>query len=88
MRTTHKGWEDCGNAPVRVDAACQIIVACDVRNAPNDTQQAEPLAQATLATLADAGSELPTEESGATEASPATLAHGYDSEAAGQALET
>ena len=57
--------------------ASQIIVAYDVRNAPNDKQQAEPLAQATLATLADAGIELPTDESGATEAIPATLDNGY-----------
>src|SRR6266699_950236 len=49
MRTNNKGWDYCGNAQVRVDAACQIIVACDVSNAPNDKQQAEPLAQATLA---------------------------------------
>ncbi len=77
MRTNNKGWEYCGNAPVRVDAACQIIVACDVSNAPNDTQQAEPLAQAILATLAAAGIELPTEALGATEALPATLDNGY-----------
>ncbi len=88
MRTNNKGWEYCGNAQVRVDAACQIILACDVSNAPNDKQQAEPLAQATLATLADAGIELPTDESGATEAIPATLDNGYYSEAAVQALET
>jgi transposase len=88
MRTNNKGWEYCGNAQVSVDAACQIIVACDVSNAPNDKQQAEPLAQATLATLADAGIELPTDESGATEAIPATLDNGYYSEAAVQALET
>ena len=71
-----------------MDAACQIIVACDVSNAPNDKQQAEPLAQATLATLADAGIERPTDASGATVAIPATLDHGYESEAAVQALET
>jgi transposase len=88
MRTNNKGWEYCGNAQVSVDAACQIILACDVSNAPNDKQQAEPLAQATLATLADAGIELPTDESGATEAIPATLDNGYYSEAAVQALET
>jgi len=88
MRTTNKGWEYCGNAQVSVDAACQIIVACDVSNAPNDKQQAEPLAQATLATLADAGIELPTDEAGATAAIPATLDNGYYSEAAVQALET
>jgi transposase len=88
MRTNNKGWEYCGNAQVSVDAACQIIVACDVSNAPNDKQQAEPLAQATLATLADAGIELPTDEVGATAAIPATLDNGYYSEAAVQALET
>ncbi len=88
MRTNNKGWESCGNAPVRVDAACQIIVACDVSNAPNDTQQAEPLAQAILATLAAAGIELPTDALGATEALPATLDNGSESEAAVQALET
>src|SRR5467141_2933174 len=61
MRTNNKGWEYCGNAHVSVDAACQIILACAVSNAPNDTQQAEPLAQAIVATLAAAGIELPTE---------------------------
>jgi hypothetical protein len=88
MRTTNQGWESCGNAPVRVDAACQSIVACDVSHAPNDTQQAEPLAPAILATLADAGIELPTDESGAPEALPATLDNGSYREAAVQALET
>src|SRR5712664_67658 len=28
MRTNNKGWEYCGNAPVSVDAAHQIILAC------------------------------------------------------------
>ena len=88
MRTNNKGWEYCGNAQASVDAACQIILACDVSDASNDKQQAEPLAQATLATLADAGIELPTDESGATAAIPATLDNGYYSEAAVQVLET
>jgi len=88
MRTNNKGWEYCANAQASVDAACQIILACDVSNAPNDKQQAEPLAQATLATLTDAGIELPTDVSGATAAIPATLDNGYYSEAAVQALET
>ena len=87
-RTNNKGWEYGGNAPGSVDAACQISVACDVSNAPNDTQQAEPWAQAPLAPLADAGIERPTEAAGATEAIPATLDNGYESEAAVQALET
>lgn len=88
MRMHNKGWESCGNAQVRVDAACQIILACDVSDAANDKQQAEPLAQATLATLAKASIGLPTDEAGTTKAIPATLDNGYDSEAAVQALAT
>jgi len=87
MRTNNKGWEYCGNAQASVDAACQIIVACDVTDAPNDNQQAEPMAQATRATLAQAGIALPQDEAGQAQAIPATLDDGYDSEAATQALE-
>jgi transposase len=88
MRMNNKGWEYCGNAQVSVDEACQIILACDMSDAANDKQQAEPLAQATLATLADASIVLPTDEAGTTKAIPATLDNGYYSEAAVQALET
>ena len=88
MRTNHKGWEYCGNAPARVDGACQSIVACDVTDASNDKQPAEPVAQATLANLAQAGMQRRQDELGLTQAIPATLANGYDSEAAGEALET
>ncbi len=70
-----------------MDATCQIIWACDVTDASNDKQQAEPVAQATLATLAQAGIERPKDESGKALAIPATLDNGYDSEAAAQALE-
>src|SRR5881296_2218601 len=87
MQTNHKGWEYCGNAQVSVDATCQIILACDVTDASNDKQQAEPVAQATLATLAQAGIALPKAESGAAQAIPATLDNGYYSETAVQALE-
>jgi transposase len=87
MRTNNKGWEYCGNAQASVDAACQIIVACDVTDAPNDKQQAEPMAQATRATLAQAGIVLPQDEAGQSQAIPATLDNGYYSEAAVQALE-
>jgi transposase len=87
MRTNNKGWEYCGNAQASVDAACQIIVAGDVTGAPNDKQQAEPMAQATRATLAQAGIELPQDEAGQAQAIPATLDNGYYSEAAAQALE-
>lgn len=88
MRTNNKGWDYCGNAQASVDGACQIILACDVTEASNDKQQAEPLAQATRATLAQAGIERPTDESGTTQAIPATLDNGYYSEAAVEALET
>jgi len=87
MQTKNKGWDDCGNAQASVDEACQIILACDVSDAPNDKQQAEPMARATLANLAQAGIERPTDESGAPRAIPATLDNGYYSEAAAQALE-
>ena len=88
MRTNNKGWEYCGNAQASVDGACQIILACDVTDASNDKQQAEPIAQATLATLAQAGMERPTDESGTPQALPATLDNGYSSEAAVETLET
>jgi len=88
MRTKNKGWDDCGNAQARVDGTCQIIVACDVTDAPNDQQQAAPLAQATQANLTPAGIERPTDEAGAPHAIPATLDNGYDSEAAVETLET
>src|SRR5438270_370841 len=77
MQTNNKGWEYCGNAQVSVDATCQIILACDVTDASNDKQQGEPVAQATLATLAQAGIALPKDESGAAQAIPATLDNGY-----------
>jgi hypothetical protein len=87
MRTNNTGWEYCGNAPASVEATCQIILACDVTDASHDTQQAEPLAQATLATLAQAGMERPKDEAGKASAIPATLEKGYYREAAAPALE-
>ena len=88
MRTNNKGWEYCGNAQASVDGACQIIVACDVTAASNDKQQAEPMAQATLAPLSQAGLECPKDASGIAQAIPVTLDNGYYSEAAVEALET
>ena len=87
MRTNNKGWDYGGNAQASVDATCQIILACDVTAASNDKQQAEPMAQATLSTLAQAGIARPQGEAGAAQAIPATLDNGYDSEAAVEALE-
>src|SRR5881296_4752298 len=86
MRTNNKGWEYCGNAQASVDATCQIILACDVTDASNDKQQAAPVAQATLAILAQAGIERPKDASGALQPIPATLDSGYDSETAVQGL--
>src|SRR4029453_436163 len=88
MQTNNTGWEYCGNAQVSVDGTCQIILACDVTDAPNDTQQAKPLAQATQANRAQAGIEPPQDEAGKAHAIPATLDNGYDSEAAVEALAT
>ncbi len=56
--------------------ASQIILACDVTDASHDKQQAEPVAQATLANLAQAGIERPQDELGLTQAIPATLDNG------------
>jgi len=87
MQTNTTGWEYCGNAQVSVDEACQLSLACDVTEAANDKQQAVPVAQATLANLAQAGLERPKDEAGAAQAIPATLDSGYYSEGAVQALE-
>jgi len=86
MQTNNKGWEYGGNAHVSVDGACQIILACDVTDASNDKQQAAPMAQAILATLAHAGIERLKDASGALQPIPATLDSGYDSETAVQGL--
>jgi transposase len=88
MRTNNKGWDYCGNAQASVDETCQIILSCDVTDASNDKQQAEPMAQATLATLSQAGLERPRDDTGAAQAIAATLDSGYYSEAAVAALET
>ena len=87
MQTNNKGWDYCGNAQASVDGAYQIIVACDVTDATNDKQQAEPMGQAILETLKQAEMALPRNEAGEVHAIPATLDSGYYSEAAPQALE-
>ena len=87
MHTTNNGWEYCGNAPARVDGACQILLACAVPDAAHDQQPAVPVAQATRPPLAQAGIAPPQDEAGPAHAIPATLDNGYYSEAAAQALE-
>ena len=87
MRTNNKGWDYCGNAQVSVDAAYQIIVACNVTAESNDKQQAAPMAQWTMAHLGQAGIMRPTDATGAVQKIPATYDSGYDSEAAAMAVE-
>src|SRR5262244_3889148 len=87
MRTNNKGWEYCGNAQASVDAAYQIIVACDVTIESNDTQQAEPMARMTVASLAQAGIVPPKDATGAMQKIPATYDSGYYSAAAAAAVE-
>src|SRR5499426_4499625 len=87
MRTNNKGWDYCGNAQASVDAAHQIIVACDVTAESNDKQQAEPMAQLTVASLEQAGIVPPKDTTGAAQKIPATYDSGYYSAAAAAAVE-
>src|SRR5215475_8138290 len=87
MRTNNKGWEYCGIAQASVDAAYQIIVACDVTAEANDKQQAEPLAHLTVASLEQAGIVPPKDATGTAQQIPATYASGYDSAGAAAAVE-
>jgi hypothetical protein len=70
-----------------VAGAWQLICACDVTDAANDAQQAEPVAPATRAPLAPAASERPKDESGALQPIPATLDSGSYRETAVQGRE-
>jgi transposase len=87
MRTNNKGWEYCGNAQASVDAAHQIIVACDVTAESNDKHQAEPMARLTVASLEQAGLVPPQDTTGAAQKIPATYDSGYYSAAAAAAVE-
>jgi transposase len=87
MRTNNKGWEYCGNAQASVDAAHQIIVACDVTAEANDKRQAEPMAQLTVAYLEQAGLVPPKDATGAAQKIPATYDSGYYSAGAAAAVE-
>ena len=99
LRTQPRLHRSCGEVPdFRTISACRTrhLAACkdvfvqvvrDVTDAPNDTQQAEPMAQATRTTLAHAGIERPKDASGAVHAIPATLDNGSSSAVAVAALE-
>jgi transposase len=86
MQTNNKGWDYCGNAQASVDEAYQIIVACDVTAEANDKQQAVPMAQLTVAQLAQAGINPPKDATGAAQKIPATYDSGYYSAAAATAV--
>jgi hypothetical protein len=87
MQTNNKGWDYCGNAQASVDAAHQIIVACDVTAEANDKQQAAPMAQLMVSYLEQAGIERPIDAAGGVEKIPGTYDSGYYSEAAAKAVE-
>jgi hypothetical protein len=87
MQSNHTGWDYGGNAQVSVDEAYQIIVACDGTVEANDKQQAAPMAQLTVAHLAQAGIERPTDAAGVVQQIPGTYDSGYDSAAAAKAVE-
>ena len=88
MQTNNKGWEYCGNAQVRVEAAYQIIVAGDVTAEASDTQHAVPMAPLTMAQLEQAGIKTPKDATGAAQKIPGTYDSGYYSAtaAAGRAV--
>ena len=87
MQRNNKGWDYGGHAQVSVDEAYQSIVACDGTVEANDTQQAAPMAQLTVAHVEQAGIERPTDAAGAVQKIPGTSDSGYDREAAAQAVE-
>ena len=87
MRPHNQGWEYGGKAQASVEAAYQIIVACDVTAEANDPQQAEPMAPRTVASLAQASIVTPTDAAGTVPKIPATSDRGYSSAAAATAVE-
>lgn len=55
MKTSNKGWDQCGNAQAAVNQD-QIIVAASVTDQANDVRQLEPMLDQTLKNLNEAGS--------------------------------
>lgn len=56
MKVGNKGWDQCGNAQLAVDAEAQIIVAADVTDQANDVHQVVPmLTQAMVNAGGDSG---------------------------------
>jgi transposase len=77
MKTSNKGWDQCGNAQA-VANENQIILAADVTNQSNDKRQAVPMVDQTLENLKAAGVDQPI--------GAAVIDSGYYSEANTSAL--
>jgi transposase len=78
MKTSNKGWDQCGNAQA-VANEDQIILSADVTEQANDKRQAVPMVDQTLENLKAAGVERPV--------GAAVMDSGYSSEANTKALE-
>jgi transposase len=78
MKTSNKGWDQCGNAQA-VANEDQIILAADVTEQANDKRQAVPMMDQTLENLNAAGVDQPI--------GAAVMDSGYYSEANTKALE-
>jgi len=80
MKRSNKGFDYCYNCQAVVDSDCQIIVAAETTADANDKQQAVPMAQAAVSSLAAAGIERPLDEKGQPRSIPNTADSGYYSE--------
>jgi transposase len=87
MKQSNKGFDYSYNAQAVVDGANQIIVAPDVTPAPNDKEQAVPMAQAALNNLKAAGIQRPMASDGTPMPIPNTADTGYFSAKAVEGLE-
>lgn len=86
MKTSNKGWDQCGNAQAIVSED-QLILACDVTNQANDVQQVVPLLEKLEENLQATGTSLATSPAAPT-VKPAFLGDaGYYSESNTRALE-
>ena len=54
MKTSNKGFDQCGNAQAVANQE-QIIVSADVTNQANDSRQAQPMVDQSLSNLDDVG---------------------------------
>jgi len=54
MKTSNKGYDQCGNAQAVVNNS-QVIVSADVTDQANDVRQLEPMVETALANLESAG---------------------------------